>query len=213
MPFDFTKALQFFRSVWKAAPWAFVVMLLLLIIGAYFVSNKYYISYVDDHWTLTPKSEKPNRRGFYIDYNPPDGVLNNDFSNRNWYYPAFEEIDITPKNGLIVARSQGHVKKKGKSIHKTWSVTGHLVGEYLFMTYKTMTGEGDNDLSPSGIGNYALAKKADDYVGYIIFRDSTHDVTLKCPYVLSTELTLSAEDARKKYPQLHGICEKVTYKD
>jgi len=188
MPSAAAKALALFRSIWSKAPWALVVLCAIVVVGGYFVTAKYYVSYIDDHWTLTPKLNKPNRRGFYIDYNPPADAKANDFNNKDWYYPTYEDIDITPKNGLVVGRSQGIVKKKEKSIHKTWSVTGHLVGEYLFMTYKTMSGIEENDLSPSGIGNYALARKADDYVGYVIFRDSTHDVTLKCPYVLSREL-------------------------
>jgi hypothetical protein len=213
MPAETSQNVAILRSLWRRAPWAVVAVFFIALVACYFISQNYYISYIDEHLTLTPKLEKPNRRGFYIDYNPPEGTQKDDFQKKEWYYATYEDIDITPKNGLIVGKSHGNVKKKGKDIHKSWSVTGHIVGEYLFMTYKTMTGEGDNDLSPSGIGNYALAAKADDYVGYIIFRDSTHDVTLKCPYVLSNELNLSVEGALKKYPQLQAICEPVIYRD
>jgi hypothetical protein len=151
----------------------------------------------------TPRTGHAEYRGFYRDINPnliPDS------------YVAFEDLSLDfYQSGKIAGLSAGETSNNTTITKKEWRIDGFVSGEYRFMSYVTTRVNGSPSVQPS-VGAYILQQRGTNvFVGYIVFRDTTYNVTVQCPYILTEELRMSVDAAEKRWKPLREKCEPINF--
>jgi hypothetical protein len=144
-------------------------------------------------------------RGFYVDFDYDEKGTRSD-------YPMFEDLSIDfYQSNKIAGTSRGESRGRGQTTKKEWQLTGFVISDFFFMSYVTAKDD-DKKTSFPGAGVYALGRNGANYTGYVLFRDATHNVTARCPYILTRELRMTVDKAKDRWDQLLEKCENVVFK-
>ena len=182
-----------------------MIIIVAAFIAAFWVSENYVVAYEGGSFSAIPKNRQSNWRGFFVDY-PGLGETER---------VTYEDFNLNfSKAGIVTGTSRGSVKVGSTDVAKTYQEWWYfLANDLIYMTFRTIADDRVQRSSTSGLGNLILKRTGTNYSGYLFARDHSSNKIIRCPYVLTAEVTVSIEQAVKRWRPLGNQCEVITIPD